>query len=114
MFILAAPAFAQPVENVSLHEADLRVVQARIAFGDFKDLLVEINPNDLRGAADRHGGDAEAAGIAAQVEDAFASAEFREQFAVVALVNKEAGLVPGARRGMELHAVLVDHRGRRR
>src|SRR5690606_35350156 len=64
--------------------------------------------DDFSRAADCLRGDAEATRVATQVEHALAVAEFGEQFAVLALVDEETGLVLATRRCMELHAVLVD------
>src|SRR5262249_11333930 len=105
---------AEPGEQVCLEKADARLVQVGVLFGEFDCFLVEVEANDFRGPAKRLGIDGESSRVTAEVEYAPAGAEVGERPAVVALVEKEAGLVLGSGRDAEPDAVLrYCHRRRR-
>ena len=105
---------AKPGEDVVLREGDAHLIQVGVLLGQLEGALVEIDADDLLGFAERLGVDGEAAGVAAQVEDAFACTEAGKILAVVALIDEEAGLVLAAGRDAEAHAVLRDRERSRR
>ena len=105
---------AQPGEQVGLDVADVRVVELGIRLGQFERAFIEVEANDFVRVAESLRIDAEAAGVAADVEHAFAAAELGEALAVVALIEKEARLVLAARRDAKLQPVLENHVRRRR
>ena len=76
--------------------------------------FIEIDAHHLRRFAECLGIDREAAGVAAQIEHRLAGAETGQRAAIVALIEKEAGLVLAARRHPKADAVLGDDRRRRR
>jgi hypothetical protein len=96
---------AQPGEQVGLDETHLDLVQARVLLGDLQDVLIEIDADDLAGATERLGVDAEAAGVAAQVEHARAGAEVGERLRLSRWSRKNPVLcLLPARRGISRRA----------
>ena len=106
---IAGGHVTQPREDVGLHEAHARIVEAGVGGGDLQHRLVNVHAGHLGGPA-RGGIDAEAAGVAAKVQHSLAFALAREPFAVLTLVGKETGLVRASGIGAEFHPVLGDHR----
>ena len=90
-----------------MHEVDADVVEVGVPLGHLDGLLVEVDRGDFRGAGEL-GGDGEAAGVAAEVEDLEALGEGAEAAAVVALVAEEAGLVAFGEVDLLDHAELLD------
>ena len=90
-----------------MDEVDADVVQVHVPLGHLDGLLIKVDRGDFRGAG-QLGGDGEAAGVAAEVEDLEALGEGAEAAAVVALVAEEAGLVAFGEVDLLDHAEFLD------
>ena len=112
--LAAGRRLAQPGEQVGLDEADVHLIQPGVLPGQGERLFVEIDADHFLGAAERLGVNGETAGVAAEIEHAAAGAEGGQRPAVVALVEKEAGLVLAAGGHAEADAVFRDDFRRRR
>ena len=97
-----------------MDETDAGLVQVGVLFRQSQRLFVKIDTHHFLSLSQRPGVHGEAAGIAAQVEDTLARAETRQQLSIVALVEKEAGLVLAAGGDAEADAMFGDHGRRRR
>ena len=104
----------QPAKQISLHEADFRLIEVRVLLGQGDHLLIEIYADDLVGLPQHLCIDGESPRVAAQIEHALAGTEASQQGPVVALIDEEAGLVltPGC--DAESHPVLRNDARRRR
>ena len=98
---------ANPAKSVRMHEFNARVVEVRVALGHFDGLFVEVDAGYFRGAG-QLGGDGEAAGIAAEVEDLEALGQGTKAPAVIALVAEEARLVAFSEVDFLNHPELLD------
>ena len=88
-------------------EFHLRVIEVRIALGHGDGGLIKVHAGDVLGSC-KGGGDAEAAGVAAQVEHGPTGRQCAELFPAVPLVAEEAGLVSFAEVDLVAHPVLAD------
>src|SRR5207253_6113733 len=88
---------AQPGEKVGLHETNARLVQVGILPCQPERFLVQVDADDFLGFPDYLGINGKTPRIAAEVQNPLARAEAGQGLAIIALVEKKAGLVFAAR-----------------